>query len=75
MVQITIQPAGPLGKKIPLAPDLPYVAVFSDPTSTTIGDVKNLISSKYPKVRLNPSDSAMTRKISTQPHFPFTRSF
>jgi len=51
MVQLTIQPAG---KKIILAPDLPYVAAFPDPTSTMIGDVKKLINVKYPKVRSNP---------------------
>ena len=75
MVQLTIQPAGPLGKKIALAPDLPYVAVFPDPISTTIGDVKKLISVKYPKVRSNLSDVAVTRKISTRAHFRLTRSF
>jgi len=65
MVQITIQPAGPLDKKISRALDLPYVAAFPDPASTTIGDVKKLISVRYPKVRSNPSDDVVTREIST----------
>lgn len=54
MVQITIQPAGPPGKKITRAPDLPYVAAFPDPANSTIGDVKRLISVRYPKVPSNP---------------------
>ena len=60
MVQITIQPAGPPGKKISRAPDLPYIAAFPDPASTTIGDVKKFISVKYPKVCSNLSDGVVT---------------
>ena len=68
MVQITIQPAGPPGKKITRAPDLPYVAVFPDPASSTIGDVKQLISVRYPKVPSNPPDGLKYRHELTSIH-------
>jgi hypothetical protein len=74
MVQITIQPAGPPGNKITRAPDLPYVATFPDPARTTIGDVKKLLSTKYPKVPSNPSDGVKFRHQLTSPHLVFNRT-
>jgi hypothetical protein len=47
MVSITIESSK---KKLSRAPDLPYTLAFPDPNVTTIKDVKQLLSVKYPKV-------------------------